>query len=899
MPSDDRLRDVDVVLDPTQYAHILDSTKGTVICHVGPTRLDLADKDKPVLFADGKFVRCSRIDEAIQSFPVVPEGGYVILVNPAKNDSHPDPGKGNSAVELNVGRIVVVRGPTTFPLWPGQEAQVVQGHRLRSNQYLIARVINEDDAKKNWKNMVARPSEESGEVGKTGNGESDEAPESVKSVISEGLTLGKEIVIKGTEVSFFIPPTGMTVVQAEQSSHYVRDAVTLERLEYCILVDEDGNKRFERGPQVVFPRPTEKFVTTPANDGKVSRKFRAVELNEINGIHVKVIADYTEGEGENETTHKEGDELFITGKEQKIYFPRPEHAIIKYGAQERHFAVAIPEGEARYVLDRLSGKIATRTGPDMALLDPRNEVFVRRILDPKTVGLWFPGNQEALDYNKSLSAFREGSSEYARERAVRKTLGGGPVVGASVRSSSPALSALDSLLNYVGDAGDVAESYAQSERAVSEIAGDEITRREKFTPPRALTLDNTKYEGAILINVWTGYAVQVVSKTGDREVVVGPKPRLLNYDESLEAVSLSTGTPKSFTNPLRTVYLRVENNRVSDEITAETEDLVRVTVKLAMRVNFMGDPNRWFSVENYVGLLSERVRSILRSKIKRVKVRDFMRGSVDMIREFLLGAHPEVADVKEGETAPAAKRPGLVFAENNMRLSDVEVLDVHIGDSDIDELLQETQHDTVRTEIQLEQAERELSMTKKQQDIARQRIEEDEKTQLAKIKSDRKIADESAANALASVQRGIEKANEELTLTQSRESIADEQAKRTDARDKILHDREAAHLKALEDIAITGVKERGMVAIDKIKAIQPDLIAAMQVLGDKMLTVESVKELGAVAALTGESVEGVFKRLMQGSVLADVFVNSDGNKPGLVAKALERAGLRRATTSGE
>ena len=34
--------------------------------------------------------------------------------------------------------------------------------------------------------------------------------------------------------------------------NYVREAVTLERLEYCILLDEDGNKRFIRGPAVVL-----------------------------------------------------------------------------------------------------------------------------------------------------------------------------------------------------------------------------------------------------------------------------------------------------------------------------------------------------------------------------------------------------------------------------------------------------------------------------------------------------------------------------------------------------------------------------------------------------------------------------------------------------------------------
>ena len=45
-----------------------------------------------------------------------------------------------------------------------------------------------------------------------------------------------------------------------RTAQYVRDALTLERLEYCILVDQNGKKRYERGPQVVFPEPTEAFI---------------------------------------------------------------------------------------------------------------------------------------------------------------------------------------------------------------------------------------------------------------------------------------------------------------------------------------------------------------------------------------------------------------------------------------------------------------------------------------------------------------------------------------------------------------------------------------------------------------------------------------------------------------
>jgi len=116
------------------------------------------------------------------------------------------------------------------------------------------------------------------------------------------------------------------------------------------------------------------------------------------GCTLKSFAPYEE----NGKSYKVGDELFITGKDQMIYFPRPEHAIVRYGDREINYAVAIPAGEARYVLNRMTGEIALQRGACMFLPDPRKEVIVRRVLEPRLVELWFPGNQEALEYNRRL-----------------------------------------------------------------------------------------------------------------------------------------------------------------------------------------------------------------------------------------------------------------------------------------------------------------------------------------------------------------------------------------------------------------------------------------------------------------------------------------------------------------
>src|ERR1019366_8368664 len=84
------------------------------------------------------------------------------------------------------------------------------------------------------------------------------------------------------------------------------------------------------------------------------------------------------------------------------YYPRPEHSIITYGDQKKHYATAIPDGEGRYVMNRNTGEIRTEKGPKMLLPDPRTEVTVRRILSEKQCSLWYPGNAAAQAYNHSL-----------------------------------------------------------------------------------------------------------------------------------------------------------------------------------------------------------------------------------------------------------------------------------------------------------------------------------------------------------------------------------------------------------------------------------------------------------------------------------------------------------------
>lgn len=801
--ADNSGRERDLVLAPNEYAFISDQTKGNINVYVGPYKTSLANTDQPVVFNEGskRFERCT-LEQSTAIFATAPEGWYLTLKNPPREGNQPKTGTVNNLPELQVGHKVNLPGPASFALWPGQMVRVVPGHHLRSNQYLLVRVYEEESARRNWSQAVIKP-QASGE----------EAP--LPAAESE-LTLGQELIIRGTDVSFYIPPTGIEVVR-DARGRYVREAVTLERLEYCILLDEDGNKRYIQGPDVVFPKPTEAFIE---KHGRV--KFRAIELNENSGLYIKVIAPYEEAG----FTYKTGDELFITGREQMIYFPRPEHAVIKYGEQEIHYAVAIPAGEGRYLLDRNSGQIRLVKGPAMLLPDPRREVIVRRILEPGQVKLWFPGNSEALEYNQQLKRMLRSESgglgAYAEEETVKQVL------------RQPAIAP---------------PAPEQPERI-----GDDFTRRAIYTPPRTITLD-TKYDGAVSIAVWTGYAILVVSRTGERKVVVGPQTYLLAYDETLEPMMLSTGCPKSEQELLKTVYLRVLHNKVSDCIQAETQDLCDVEIELSYRVNFEGEPQHWFDVENYVKFLTEHMRSLVRNAVKQLGVEAFYSHSIEILRDKILGIHTD------------GERLGRVFPENGMRVYDVEVLRVELVDEEVEKMLVKAQRGVVEQTLQLTGEKRRLELVRQQEEISRE---------ISAVRSETR--QQTLRLQLAELGKDLE-----LRLGQARAEIAVEDARlqaQLDQQARLgeVHDagllRQRASTDAELDAARARLDQRLLLlraeveaVVQKAEAIHPDFIAALQAFGDKALAERMAESMAPLAILGGKSVAEVLNQLLRGTRL--------------------------------
>lgn len=813
-------RERDLVLAPNEFAFISDQTKGNVITYVGPYKTSMANTDQPVFFNkhSKRFDLCP-LEDSIRTFATAPEGWYIILKNPAENEEQPQVGTSNTLSKLNIGRKINLPGPRFFALWPGQMAQIIAGHHLRSNEYLVVRVYEEELARKNWNNAVLRPQNTTPE-----NIEDNVTGGNVE-VDPNGLTMGQLLIIEGINASFYIPPTGLEVVKDYDGS-YVRKAVTLERLEYCILLDEDGNKRYITGPAVVFPRPTERFV-----EKNGSRKFKAIELDENTGIYVKVIAPYEE----DGTQYKVGNELFITGKEQMIYFPRPEHALVKYGEQETYHAVAIPHGEGRYCLNRNTGKITLAKGPSMFLPDPREAVIIRRILSPKQVRLWFPGNEEAVQYNMKL---QEISDRQQKKKAAPSAKG----------KKHPPMQQQA-----------LADWELQEESAVEGVFGNSFSREEKLTESRTVVLDN-KYEGAVTIDLWTGYAVLITSKTGKRKVLAGPITYLLEYDEFLQGIELSTGTPKTDDKLLKTVYLRALNNKVSDCVTAETKDFCDIDIKLSYRVNFTGDPENWFNVENYVKFLTDHLRSVIRNALRQYSVHEFYANGISIIRDIVLGKRNEEEN----------KRSGWVFEENGMHIYEVEVLDIQIKDKEIEKLLFQDKHNQIRQTLKLANKKQELDYVREAENISREIAEAEAETRrkniaLAKTEAEKEL------------ELNLTKADAEFKLQQEElMAMLKEQEQQLEInRQKLAKDRETQDLQVdmsqkLMDQRLQQLKAEVQAVVDKAAAVSPDLIAALQAYGDKALAEKMAETMAPLSIIGGKSVVDVFANLVKGTRLEKI-----------------------------
>lgn len=628
------------------------------------------------------------------------------------------------------------------------------------------------------------------------------------------------MIIKGTEVSFYIPPTGIEVklIDNNPKNGYVRDAVTLERLEYCILKDENGNKRYVHGPEVVFPTPTEVFI----KDGSGNVKRKAIELSDVSGVYVKVIVDYKDENGEK---HKTGDELFITGRDQMIYYPRPEHTFITYNGKIKHHAIAIPRGEGRYVMNRITGEIKTIKGPAMYLPDPRIEVVVKRTLNQLQCKLWYPNNKEVLAAN----------GFFANEK--------------SIEQNTMNVSCLDGV-KFADFSMVPAESVYYNGTPMKQES-NKINRSNTYTPPRTISLDNSKYEGAVTVDVWTEYAVNIISKDGKRQVVKGPQTVVLDYDQILEMIEVSNDTGLE-----KVVFLHHKNDRVNDIIEVETSDFVKTKLNISYQIGFDESfCENWFSISDYKKFLRDWCRRVLKKIVKERTITDFNTNYGSIILE----------GIKDSDADGYIHK----FIENGMVIYDIEVLSVEIEDR-IQEMLDNCQSEILSDTINLLAKQTSVDMEKQIKELETEKIRLNSELYYFKAKSNAelmakelelKIADQKARD-----EENKRKHEIEAEIQILKNAVAEAEY------DRLNKQREAERLYEEEKAELAMKREAHTAEAMKtiLDAISPELAASMKAEGNREIVEAIASSISPYAIAQGESVSEAVNRLMRGTSFGDI-----------------------------
>lgn len=883
----------DLPLFQGQYCYMQDTSKGNIKLYTGPANITPTAQERPVIYDVAKrtFASSDSLDAAVRLNAVAVEGFYIELLNPAKDSSHPNDAAATVGPDLLVGRKINIPGPAMMALWPGQVATVIRGHHLRSNQYLLCRVYNEDEARKNWSKAIMKVAskltplaDNATEDEKKKYATDLEAEKKTLSTVSTpppDLTIGKMFIIRGTDVSFFIPPTGITVIPEKEENgkeFFAREALTLEQLEYAVLVDENGKKRYPKGPAVVFPAPTERFMEQKGEKGgALTRKFTAIEMNPLQGIHLKVLVDFEDvlKDKDGKDVKKKftaGEELFLKGDEYPIFFPREELAAIKYDGKTKHFATAVTKGEGRYVMDRLKGTIKTVLGETMLLPDPRTEIIVQRVLSDKECILWYPNNLEALEYNRRLRPLVNASpttrggalSQGEIERGFQKGGRMRGVPGTTVDSNFGAVAAAGAAapegfmaqVNYASNALAMDASQVSREQ---NYTGDQLERGSTYTKPRTLTLD-TKYQGVVSMQLWNGSAALVVSKSGARRVEVGPKLLLLEYDETLEVLGFSTGKPKTTDRIFETAFLNIENF-VTDLIDVETIDHVKIELKVSYRVNFTGESQeeqeKWFSVQNYVKYLCDHGKSVIKAAARKLPVADFYANSTEIIRDIILG-----------KSDGTGKRAGMFFEENNLKVRDIEVLGAPIKDARIRELLDNTQHDVVKTNIELANSRRRLNTTKENEDINQETSRIQAETQKARNEIDKELLSSKLTLTLLQLGTELQKIQKEQEVQTERAALEEANVTSELHRERLAADQTIALKQAEQDQRIQFLREEAETIVKKFGAVEGNFTAALLQLSSEETLVKVSKALSVQTILGGENIADTLAKAFPSGVLA-------------------------------
>jgi len=930
-----------------QYLWVQDDDKGEVILHVGPTMVSPTAADRVVKGdGKGGFVDSNKPQPMIEvqdhqyavlfnpvikleRAPNLPNGKF----KPSRNEARP----------LDNGTKQMIPGPCSFYLRPGQHCEVRDAHKLNSDQYLVVEVYSSEvdegapfyettlrsaeittftDDSQPQKFEPSQPLENSLTDTDTDDGPGFDGPTGypISQPSSLQLKRGQLIVIRGLDTQLYVPPTGVDVVpdtSADGTGAQISAEKAREILSQALMDEPEGDlydtseMNENQLKQAIFGA-----IGVPGPEGAQGEVFSNVDasIDSVPAIEQaarrrhavqKDAKNYASLMGSIKGNQHLRDELRRQAQQTRLVrqavvlrekefcvvvdadgrrncrtgparvFPGPYDRFQVEGSRNRVYDAfeLLPQRALwlRVVNDVPKQELASKLPRDFKLEKenyyPGDEVFLKGVS-----GFFFPFNEiEVLTPETGMAYIGNDHSQVFVE-AIGIDQKSGIYVRDLRTGEARLVRGKDSYLV------DPAKEIHISRTIQSEDWNQWVTHGERHKQ----TNSPITTPWALSITVNHGMAGLATSAKGQR-VILGPCVELLEFEEKLQHLRLSTQTPKSDKNKKKTCFLRIVGNRVSDVVTVETSDFVKISIDVRFSVTFEDKhKEKWFNLKNYVQVLVDQVRSRVRNKCRGMKLGQLWPELPNVIRDTVLGT--KVADLETGKETP---RPGLFFEENGMRVTEVEVLGSRILDSEIAAQFDQVQRDIVQLQIGDHHAAAKLDSAKLRADIAQverelNKVGEEQRSKIDALLRELKHSASLDQIEKSAVRQEIEmaKASEreykvlEAKLLQLREQQSADNARNTSKAEadaestrrrneaQLEYEKEKAELnKAL-------LAAQAKADVDRSQSIQPGLVEALTALGDAHFLGKSAENMNAISLVKGKEAAEILSSVFGGTKVA-------------------------------
>ncbi len=514
----------------------------------------------------------------------------------------------------------------------------------------------------------------------------------------------------------------------------------VERADGQATLDSFGQARLAVGDTEVRVGP-QAFVLYPGEelDGDVQAES---VLGVYDALKLRAVLPFEDPEAEGGSRQRQpGDEWLVHGPRR--YIPRKEVQIV---SQEK--ARVLRESQYCVVLnpfDRATGRIQEGrrkviSGPDVFVLEPgealEGEIRNKHVLSERQ-GLKLEAIDEFVDRVAGGTTVTRkagdtwvirGPQTYVPNEKVKilqeiQAISLGQGEGLYVRDlRTGRVQLIEGPCQFMLEAWQELHEKRLSPDAEAILARQEEPDNSAAEAPK----DHTR---PIVLRIEDNHAVLINDfETNTSRAAYGPAKVMLKPYEDVAVLDLSGGTPKK-PKQIKVLFLHLGPDFSTDLFEVATRDHARLRIKLSYKWQFerTGDAEKdrvIFRVNDFVGYVCENLASRIRQAAAENDFETFHKSASTLIRKAIFGMDESGRLRKER-----------MFAENMLRIIDIDIKDI----SPVDEKTAQKLHEAIDTNIQIQL---DASKQEAQAQAALKLIKSEEEKHLADIESKKKAEDQ-------------------------------------------------------------------------------------------------------------------------------------------------------------